>query len=87
MMRVTKNATFAVVMITSGRRPAVCFRNGVHEVFRVVQMLDQIHEEDLIVGRKVRRQARARRGTNCIRVLRQFVGGKIDCGHAAVTPS
>ena len=48
-MRVTKKATFAVVMITSGRRPAVCFRKVVHEVFRIVQMLDQIHQEDLIV--------------------------------------
>ena len=51
-----------------------------------MQMLDQIHEEDLIVGRKVRGQARARRQTNRVRVLRQFVGGKIDRGHAAVAP-
>ena len=58
MKRVTKKATFAAVMMTSGRRPAVFDRSSSMKTFRIVQMLDQIHEENLVVGRKVRRQAR-----------------------------
>ena len=34
----------------------------VHEIFRIVQMLDQIHQQDLVELREVRRQAWQRRG-------------------------